>query len=180
MDPRDYPDEIKRRRGKGNRRRTEQKDLQKRAYIADRRGYVREAILAGKNESEIARELGISHVQVRKDYEASLAETACKNVEELRAKLNVRYDAIVESHMGRIGDPKSADVVIKASVAQARLNGADAPEVKDIRLSTGATPAEARRVMQELFGGNVGPRVDPAAHDGASGPLGAPPGAPTH
>lgn len=95
------------------------------------------------------------------------------------------------------GDLEAAELLIKAHAALLKANagfvrtcesrrvllGLDAPEKKDVTIKDAqATPANARRLMQEFFGGHVGPLAIGEA-DEAVGQVdvpGAPPGTETH
>jgi DNA-binding CsgD family transcriptional regulator len=138
MDPRDYSDEIKRRRGKGNRRRTEPKDAQKQNYIRDREDYNCGQRALGRRPSELARELGISEVQVRLDIKNALARIGVDNAQELRAVEHerlerrvargeasiARLDAIIVEFeaQAKAGDPDAADIVVKAEQAKTKVD----------------------------------------------------------
>ena len=137
MDPRQYPDKIKRRRGTGNRKsgnRVKVEDAQKALYLADRAAFVREQILAGKGYKLIAEELGVSISIVHQDHHACLIARKAEKVEELRAQYNARYEAIIDGHLEYAvsGNVKSAEIVLKATALAAKLNGAEMPQKLEV------------------------------------------------
>lgn len=190
MDPRDYPEKVRRSKAPPNAHRvTKPSCAQKQAYIDDMARAVRRLHgLEGKPFAEVAKELGISIERAHHAFWRSCEQARNENVAEVRARGNANYEAIIATHMplAMAGNVKSGQLVVDTTAKMMRLNGAEAPEVKDITIRTeDATPAAARRVMQELFGGNVGPDTadDESASDAAIGApdhRSAPPGAPTH
>lgn len=196
MDPREYPEKVRKSKASPNAHRaTSPKGGPKAVYLADLDEAILDGIRQGKTQLRLSQELGVTASTVSERLHALLHAKRSKNVEEVREICDRRLEIVIESHMDKAiaGEVRSAELIVKATVAKAKLHGAEAPEVRDVRLSTNATPAEARRIMQELFGGNVGPRdghLDDEGDDtgagpeaaaqqsGLGGPAGAPPGTP--
>lgn len=157
MDPRDYPEKIKQRRGPGGpngKRRTKPNanDKGKQAYLADRAGYVVEQILQAKKYREIAEELGISISGVHADFERAMLAKKAKNVDELRDLYSARYEGIIAAHYGPAlaGDHRSGELVLKATAAAARLNGAEAPQKHELSGPAGQ-PIAIEGAREQVF-----------------------------
>lgn len=131
MDPRDYPEKVRKSKASPSVHHSRKGPAAniKQAYLDDRAAYVREQVLQGKTMKTIAEELGVSIGKVHKDFHDSCAAVRCENVEEARALYNSRYEAVIAGHLDKAiaGDARSAEVVIKATAAAARLHGAEAP-----------------------------------------------------
>jgi hypothetical protein len=108
-----------------------------------------------------------------------LAEAVIEIDGELKPK---DMDAAALAVKAELAFAKANESHIKNSESLRTLLGVDAPKKQDVTLKAGeATPANARRVMQELFGGNVGPvAAADGAEAGASDTGGPPAGTATH
>lgn len=136
----------------------------------------------GISKRRIAEVLGVNEDTVVRDIKQAIAERSAEDKAELQSLATQALEAVLEGHLkkARAGDKDSAMVVIKAVAEHAKINGYAEPEKRDVNLNVGKTPADARRVMQELFGGNVGPVADAVGDTGASDDRGTTQGPTTH
>lgn len=141
--------------------------------------------LEGWRDSQIAEHLGITrqrvHQMVLSEISAGVPDENVKVVREVElAKLEQqtkRQNELIAAWRPQAmsGDVEAAKIVIKADETLikigarfAGITGIDAP-TKSVMASgdvSGATPAEARQVMRDLFGA-VGPAVDTNGADGS-------------
>jgi hypothetical protein len=104
-----------------------------------------------------------------------LREKTIDQAQKWRKRLNTHLKAEVEDLHEMLDswrgaakvDPDALDKFVKVHAqltskytVLARINGAIAPDVTTITVTPEATPAEARRLMREHFGGGVGPGAD--------------------
>jgi DNA-binding transcriptional MerR regulator len=138
----------------------------------------------------IGQVMGCHHTHAMRMIRAAIKDITRENAEEVRdlelerldqkeRRLQKLWRAAIPA--AQAGDPEAIKVAAKlietglrVSESRRKLLGADAPAKSEVTLTGDATPAAARRVMQELFGGNVGP-VGPEVDAGVS-----PPGTATH
>lgn len=178
MDPRDYPEKVRRSKAPPNAHRvTKPSCAQKQAYIDDMARAVRRLHgLEGKPFAEVAKELGISIERAHHAFWRSCEQARNENVAEVRTRCNANYEAIIAAHMPAAmdGNAKSAEVVLKATANMARLNGAEAP----IKLAgADGGPIEVTEVSADELLARVGRVVDGIVARRTGGTL---PGPTTH
>lgn len=129
MDPRDYPEEIKRRRGRGNRHPVREDRLAD-MYRDDRRTGVGHAYyILCLPVCDIAKEFGISVATALRDVEAYRETNKAKDAPALRAKADADIAAVIAGHMekARAGDAESGRLVLQAYATHAKILGYEAP-----------------------------------------------------
>lgn len=109
---------------------------------------------------EIGEKLGISHTKVGYLIEKGIKEMPVESRLALVHHMQGRLDGIIEALWAKRGDPAAARAMTDAMKTYMALLGLEAPKTQITHTSVaieGQTPAEARKVMQELFAGAVGP-----------------------
>lgn len=116
--------------------------------------YRRIAAKVGKHWTSVAKTLQDEFERVRPTPEEVATRRALlsEQLEEQMQRWRVRALS---------GDTQSAQVLVRLYERYTKLWGADAPELKDVRLvHSEATPAEAARIARELFGSHAARDVD--------------------
>lgn len=121
--------------------------------MATRRSIEREArdqrvyqlAASGLPYREIATQTGLSKARVGQIVNAQAKEHKDENLKLARDMILQRGQLIVRKHMATVGDPKSAEVVLRVNDQQAKLLGLYTPQ-------HGAGTAEAASMLAQLIG----------------------------
>lgn len=122
--------------------------------MAQRRSIKREArdlelyrlAASGMSYATIAQRMGVSKTTVHRAVNACAAAQAEDTKAHARDLIEARYLLVVQKHMANLADPRSAEVVLRASEQQARLLGLYTPQ-------QGAGVAEAASMLGALVTG---------------------------
>lgn len=112
--------------------------INKKVEIAERRVKVSQALIDGSNYREIAAELYVGIGTIARDVKALLAEWRDQRVINTEAKISLdekRLELLIGKFTRKAleeGDPRSADVAIKAMDRKATLLGMNAPSATDV------------------------------------------------
>ncbi len=154
-------DEVKKplkRRKKG----TSSKTSKKKVQLANETKRALDLRLQGKTIRQIAEELKCSPSKAHDLLENGIAAIPKESAIALTEAIVERENAIIAAHMPNISDPDSAKVIAASHRNLMALKGLEAPKqvlqvTQDV---SGTSPAEAQRIMRELFTGGVGPVID--------------------
>ena len=107
---------------------TTQKQASKRAAIAVRRHDALQLKIAGYSDREIARRLGVGVSTAHNDVKNVLETLAREHAEEaanLRALLNIRYEALFHAYYDQAiaGDTEATKIVVGIMERVAKING---------------------------------------------------------
>jgi hypothetical protein len=131
----------------------------------------------GTTAKLLALKWGLSLATVEKDT-AEASRRVRASVIGDREHIGASVGAALETALQNAVAEKQWRVVAQLADTWAKIAGVVAPVRTEVTamLGTTATPAEARKVMRELFPGAVGPEADPAGAPDVGGP---PPGTAT-
>ncbi len=124
---------------------------QKKAQIAQRKLNALELRKSGATYRQIAERLGVSHAQVMRDVQASLAEIAKQReaqAEQLRELEAMRYDALQVSIWGRAikGDLPAITTVLNIMRQRAQLFGLNEATKHELSILIDIAPTVLRLV----------------------------------
>lgn len=99
---------------------------------------------SGLTEREIAVKVGASKTTVHRAIEQQASKHQDETLALARDMILKRGQIIVRTHMAKVADPRSADVILRASEQQAKLLGLYTPQ-------QGAGVAEAASMLAQLI-----------------------------
>lgn len=147
-----------RRRKKG----TSSKTSKKKVVIANETKQALDLRLMGKTVRQIAEELKCSPAKAHRLLEAGIAEIPQESGRLLTQAIVDRENALIIAHWDKRHEPDHAKVIAASHRNLMALLGLEAPK-QVLQVSqdvTGSSPAEAQRIMRELFAGGVGPPAE--------------------
>lgn len=100
---------------------------------------------SGLTYQEIARRESLSKARIGQIINVQATQHKDENLRLARDMILQRGQIIVRKHMGSIGDPKSAEMVLRVNDQQAKLLGLYTPQ-------QGAGVAEAASMLAQLIG----------------------------
>lgn len=133
----------------------------KRAALNERRRKALELRKAGATYDQIKTQMGYAtRASAARDCFAAIRAIIAEPAEEVRQLELQRLDALLLGvwKKAKDGDPAAVDRVLRIMDRRAAYLGLDAPKEQHVSVhAANATPAEARRIMNELFPGEVTP-----------------------
>ena len=136
-----------------------------RGKILERQLLALELKKSGFSYRQIGERLNCSHEQARQDVEKELTRLAGErdgNVEALRELELQRLEKVIKAldHWIESGNTQAVGVYLRAMERKAKLLGLDAPEKKDLNLSSSLTWADVVRGAQRENGENTPNEVE--------------------
>ncbi len=113
----------------------------------------------GRTLREIAKELGCSPAKIHGLLEKGIKDIPTSSRDAYVTSIVEREEGVIEAHWANRADPDSAKVILASHRNLVDLLGLAAPKQSIVATTdvTGSTPAEAQRIMRELFGNAVEP-----------------------
>lgn len=99
---------------------------------------------SGLTQRQIAQQLGVSKTTVHKAIQAQAQQHKEESLAYALEMILKRGQLIVTAHMKKVADPRSADVILRASEQQAKLLGLYTPQ-------QGSGTAEAASMIAQLI-----------------------------
>lgn len=101
-----------------------------RVRARERASQVLKLRIAGHTVTDIAKAIGVTHGRVSQIIKASLARSHAESeadADALKTLQRERLERVMQQHAGKLHDPRSADVYLKAHALLSKLYAVDAP-----------------------------------------------------